>query len=281
MRLIPIRKLQLDWSALPLDQRGRWFAGDPFFTHLVNAMSLTFPLGERFFVDSVKRYKGEPALAGMEAEIAAFIGQEAHHGQAHESFNAWMLDGHPDRAALEGLVRDTLGTVRAELSPLEQLAVTCALEHFTAVMAELLLEDETLRTAMQSEVLRLLSWHAIEETEHKAVAFDVYRALGGTYVMRARIMLLTTLSFIGTLVSLQRTLLGGRHESRLGVLRALGSATPWLTRIARGYLAYFRPSFHPWDRDPAAALDRARAELALDKAAAPIDAPPVRQRVSA
>jgi len=256
--MIPIRRMSFDWSQL---RDRRWFGGDPFLTHLVEALSLTFPLGERFFVDAVKRFRGELALLDMDADIRAFIGQEAHHGRAHETFNAWLSEGVPDAASLEARVARTLEEGRAKMSPMQQLAVTCALEHFTAVMAELLLGNAVLREKIHPDVRRLLVWHAIEETEHKAVAFDVYQKMGGSYVMRAIVMIDVTITLFATTGALQAQLMRASGSSRkLG--RALHTFG-WLARIVPPYLAYYRPGFHPWDRNPLEALESARVELGI------------------
>src|SRR5690606_41942592 len=52
---------------------------------------------------------------------------------------------------------------------------TCALEHFTAMLAETILEHPEMLEGMDERVLPLWLWHAVEESEHKSVAFDVYQ----------------------------------------------------------------------------------------------------------
>ena len=87
------------------------------------------------------------------------------------------------------------------------LAATCALEHFTAILAELLFANEELRAQMEPEMRRLWLWHAIEETEHKAVAFDMYQAVGGTYPLRVLVMLFTSITFAANIARFQAHLM--------------------------------------------------------------------------
>ena len=61
------------------------------------------------------------------------------------------------------------------LSPLARLAATVALEHLTAILAAALLDGRSGSLAgADPRVAELWRWHAVEETEHKSVAFDVY-----------------------------------------------------------------------------------------------------------
>jgi predicted metal-dependent hydrolase len=144
--------------------------------------------------------------------------------------------------------------------------VTCALEHFTAILAELLLEDEELREAMEPEVRRLWTWHAIEETEHKAVAFDTYLAVGGTYRMRVATMLFTTVLFLSHVLRYQARLM--RADGEAGGTRAIlrGWMRMWITPgvlrpVIPAYLDYFRPGFHPWSRKTSVTFDALRRAI--------------------
>ncbi|HEY6464071.1 MAG TPA: metal-dependent hydrolase, partial [Polyangiaceae bacterium] len=162
-----------------------WYGGDPHLTTFWNALSLLFPEGERFFVESVRRFRDRIEDPEQRAAIDAFVAQEAMHGKGHRAFNDMVRargQGAAERA--EKGLRRLLGLARATLSARGQLAVTCALEHFTAILAEQLLTREEHRDAGHESVRPLWVWHALEESEHKAVAFDVYRAIGGGYGRR-------------------------------------------------------------------------------------------------
>jgi predicted metal-dependent hydrolase len=144
--------------------------------------------------------------------------------------------------------------------------MTCALEHFTAMMAELLLESEDLRELMDPEVRRLLVWHAIEETEHKAVAFDTYVVTGGSYRTRIIAMLITTLGFTISTAMFQAALMRQDPAAAgLGTaLRGLGKMwvyPGWFRRLVPPYLDYFRRDFHPWDRKAPRGMDAFKREI--------------------
>jgi hypothetical protein len=230
-------------------------------------MSLTFPEGERFFMDAVKHYEKRITSPALRQEIVRFLGQEGLHSRAHELYNQWLRSTGLDTSAIEKRVEEGLGRVRQHRTPRYQLAMTCALEHFTAMMAELVLENDDVRAAMDPEVRRLLVWHALEETEHKAVAFDTYVATGGSYRTRIIAMLFTTFGFTITTALFQAALMEQDPEAGgLGVkLRGLGKMwirPGWFRRLVPSYLDYYRRDFHPWDRAAPKGIEEFQGELA-------------------
>lgn len=265
MTTIPRRDVELDLSAsdVPRD----WCANDAFETTFLNALSLLFPEGERFFVDSVKQHKAYVVDPALQHEVTGFIGQEAMHGKEHRAFNDLMVEhGYNEAPRVDKNLRTFLGLVRKVLSPKSQLAATCALEHFTAMLAEALLKDDRMRERMHESVRPLWLWHALEESEHKAVAFDVYNAAGGGYVRRASIMLLTTAVFFAAQAITHGRLMATRKILWKPWRWVRGATSMWIypgffTRLLPAYLAYFRPSFHPDDRDTASLLASWRDQL--------------------
>jgi predicted metal-dependent hydrolase len=263
--MIPRRNVDFGFerAAVPRD----WYGGDPFISTHLNALSLLFPEGERFFVDSVKQLRHLVADPELRERIRGFIGQEAMHGKEHRAFNEMLVEhGYHAAPRVDARLRGFLDLVRKVLPKHSQLAVTCALEHFTAIMAEGLLRDPRMREPMHPAMRDLWTWHALEENEHKAVAFDVYSAAGGGYLRRISIMLLTTAIFFAVTFWVQARLLYTR-----GVLlrpwrlaRGFARLYVWpgfLTRMLPAYLDYFRPGFHPDDRDTVALLDTWRDTL--------------------
>ena len=251
----------LSAQAIPRD----WCHGDAYQTSFLNALSLLFPEGEKFFVDSVKRFRD--AAPGLEQEIAGFIGQEAMHGKEHRALNDLIVaHGYTSAPKIDAALRRFLRLVRKTLSGKSQLAATCALEHFTAMLAESLLTDERMRNDIDPAVRELWIWHALEEAEHKAVAFDVYQAAGGGYVRRVAIMLLTTAVFFAAQAIAHARLMIDRKILWKPWTWVRGAARFWLWpgyfgRLVPAYLAYFRPSFHPNDRDTEAVLASWRDQL--------------------
>ena len=178
-RKVPTRRISFDESLADLPKH---FAagGDLILSHLAASLSSVFPDGEDFFVRSVRHYRDRITDPDLRRQVAGFIGQEATHGREHRALND-RLDqlGYPTKF-FERLTRRALGMRERVAPPIANLAATAALEHFTATFAELVLSSDDTRALFgHDEIRNLFLWHALEEAEHKAVAFDVYKAMGG------------------------------------------------------------------------------------------------------
>src|SRR5690606_1196100 len=243
-----------------------WHAGDPFRTLLFTALSGTFPEGEKFFVDAVRNYRDQIKDPELQQAVSAFIGQEAHHAKGHAALSALMQRKGFPMHKIDRMVHDGLHFMRRRLSPQRQLAMTCALEHFTAILAELLLDHPELTADMDPRMKALWLWHAIEESEHKAVAYDVYQTTVGSYWVRVSQMVFNTLEFnFFTGLHFLRLL---HHDGQLKdwrlMARGLGElyiSPGWLRKVIPAYLQYYRPDFHPWQRDNSVTLEYWRRHL--------------------
>ena len=250
-REIKARVLSLDVAR---DAPRYWMEGDAFSTHLMNALSLTFPEGESFFVSSVRALRYRVSDETLKAQVRGFLAQESFHRREHDAFNEWLRELGIDVDRYYAEVKVLLDRPRKRASPLMQLAVTCALEHLTATMAEAWLNTPSMRLAAHESVRPLWTWHAIEELDHKAVAYDVYLAAGGGYALRVVTMAGATAFLIVQVSSMQLRML--RRDRQLGDVRPLlrGFWKFWgprghFTRMIPGYLRYFLPHFHPWQKD--------------------------------
>ena len=261
-----VRRLDLvfDPASVPRD----WYGHDAHLSTFFNGLSLLFPEGEKFFVQSVRHFASRIDDAGLKRRVAAFIGQEALHSAEHRSFNE-MLRAQGDELVvrLEREVRWLLILGHRALTPKAQLAVTCALEHYTAILAEQLLSLPEHQAAIDDALRPLWLWHALEESEHKAVAFDVYQAVGGTYTTRIAMMILATVFFVAEVANVHTRLLADRR--RFADLRGWSSMISFLwgreglfRRLVGPYLDYFRPAFHPDDRDTRELVDEWAAHFA-------------------
>jgi predicted metal-dependent hydrolase len=263
--MIPRRNVEFGFE--PANVPRDWYGDDPFTTTHLDALSLLFPEGERFFVDSVKQLRHLIEDDDLRQRVAGFIGQEAMHGREHRAFNRMLVEhGYAAAPGVDAWLESFLQLVRRVLPRHSQLAVTCALEHFTAIMAERLLRDERMREPMHPSVRPLWMWHALEESEHKAVAYDVYLAAGGGYVRRVAIMILTTVIFFCVTLAVQARLMRARGVlfrpwRWLGGIQRMWIWPGYFTRMIPAYLDYFRPGFHPDDRDTTALLDAWRDHL--------------------
>ena len=171
-----------------------WFDKHPFKTAWFNAMSITFPLGEKFFIDSVRHYMDRIDDPKLLAEISGFCGQEGFHRREHQRYNEALCNARGyDLALMEGRLESNIRRAYKMMSARERLACTAAMEHITAILAEAALsEDDPMIGSAEQPMQELWDWHAAEEMEHKAVAFDVYRAVGGEEKMRRRVMRMST-----------------------------------------------------------------------------------------
>ncbi len=269
-RTIPTRRISFEDS---LQDIPKHFAADEdlISSYVIAALSSVFPDGEDFFVRSVRHFRDQITDPVLKREVAGFIGQEAVHGREHRALND-RLDalGYPSKR-IEAVVRWALAMREKMMKPIGNLASTAALEHYTATLAEILLSDEDARRLLGApEVADVFIWHALEENEHKAVAFDVYKAVGGTERTRRITMNIITVGFLGGMtVQVVLSLLGDRETYRRGRLRtSLGRlrSNPILTRdVWRRLRDYNRPDFHPDDHDTEALLEQWREELFGDE----------------
>ncbi len=253
----------------PTDQVQKYFvAGDVAMSHVVAMLSAMFPNGEDFFVRSVRSWRDDITDAHLRDQVRGFIGQEAMHGREHRELNDRLAAmGYPTKG-VEKLVDRSLRFRERIQGRRANLAVTAALEHYTATLAETLLSNEEARAMFDvPEVRSLFLWHALEESEHKAVAFDVYRNTGGGERLRRLMMNVTTalflLALVGTTtVSILKDPTARRHPVRLARSLAGLRRSPFVTGdVARRIRDYNRPGFHPDDHDAAELVERWRSEL--------------------
>lgn len=257
MTELVVRKLLVDLET-PVPRR--WNGGDAFRSALFNALSFSFPAGEQFFIDSVKM--GVAALEGeargrFEAEVKAFVGQEATHRRIHQRFNA-----HLER---QGLVNTWARRIERRRRRLEGkdlrawVGVTAATEHLTAILAEHLFAHPEVLAGAEQRLADLWFWHGSEESEHRSTAFDLYRALGGNEHWRRRLFTIVSLNFAVDLC--RQTLANLWRDGAFWQPATWASA--WRTLFARGGLVrelwapwwrYRAPDFHPSQGDASAGL---------------------------
>jgi uncharacterized protein len=265
-RKVPTRRMTFEQSMRDLP---RHFAedGDVISGHVIAALSSVFPDGEDYFVRSVRHFRDRVTDPALKRQVAGFIGQEAVHGREHRVFNDRLAQlGYPTKQ-YEWLTRTGLRFRERILPATSNLAATAALEHFTATLAELVLSNEEIRCQMGAAAVRdLFVWHALEESEHKAVAFDVYRAVGGSERLRVFTMNFFRYGFVlGMGLAVAISLLGDPASYRPGALRR-----SW-RRVRRSPLMdpaiwaqlkdYNRPDFHPDDSDTTELVEAWTAEL--------------------
>jgi predicted metal-dependent hydrolase len=235
-----------------------------FFDHL----SLVFPPGERFFIDSVRACASAvPADSSLREDMRRFFQQEALHGREHDRYNALLVArGYPVEE-IDASAKALLGLASKLLTPRLQLAVTCALEHFTALLAQVLLGDDSVLEGADETMAGLWRWHAAEENEHATVAYDIFHAVGGTYAERAAVMVGATALFWGKMLEHQVRMmrsqgLASSREEWAGLGRFFFSRRSGIFfKLVGPYLQYFRRDFHPRQIDCSHLLARWREDF--------------------
>ena len=252
-----------------------WHGGRPHATALYNALSATFPVGEAFFVESVRKFR-DGADDRLAEDIRNFTTQEVVHSREHLAFNRRAADAGYDLSKLDERVEQRLALTRSR-PPIASLAATMALEHFTAILAHQLLANPRHLDGADPATARLWRWHAVEEIEHKGVAYDTWLhatrdwARSRRWKVKAKVMLYITRNFIVDRTAGALDLL--RQDGITGV-RAWAPLlwTMWvrpamLRKIAGAWAAYFAPGFHPWNVDDRALI------AAYDGGQSPFEAP--------
>lgn len=250
-----VRRLLVDMEA-PIERE--WCAGDAFRTALFDALSMSFPVGEQFFIDAVREgFQALPPQSqeGFRAEVQGFVGQEATHRRLHGLYNAQLEKrGLVNAWAPRAQARMKL---LAGLDPRHALGITAANEHFTAIFADFLLHNADLLGERDPRLATLWLWHSAEESEHKCTAFDLYQALGGSHEWRVKWMRRVTFFFLTD--TLRQTFDNLRREGALWKWSTWRSGWTFLfgrrglvTLTYRPWREYFRRDFHPRQQDSGA-----------------------------
>lgn len=247
----PVVRTQLDFK---LEEIPRfWFAGDPFRTRIFDALSLTFPDGERYFIECVRLFRDKIQDPDLQARVADFIKQEAQHGIAHDKMNQLMKQqGMP----VEQFTTTLKKIFRFELSkrsPQYNIAMTAAAEHLTALMAETFYSKKETLKEVHPYVRALLAWHSIEEMEHRDVAYDVMQQVGEVpETTRKFALALTTLLMLGFTMYRANVMLRYDGFSARERLQLFRQGLPWflgrkgiLTAMKKQYLDWYKSDFHP------------------------------------
>jgi predicted metal-dependent hydrolase len=241
-----------------------WNGGDAFRTAFANALSMSFPVGEQFFIDSVRcgltQLPTNDQNQSLRELAKGFIRQEATHRRLHGIYNDYLeqngLRNHWGPRAQRRIqrlrnVRQAMGLDRGYL---HDLAITAAYEHYTAIFGDLVLrrQNQTCDLFYQAEpmMLTLWRWHAAEETEHRCVAFDLYHALDGGQPFRVAWYLYVSIEFAVDIVlqtcnNLWRDGTFFKFSTWTSAMRFVAGRQGVAWEMIRPLLAYFRPGFHP------------------------------------
>lgn len=254
----------IDWSK-GFDRH--WCGGNAALTHQYNAISFLLPAGEQFFRDVAREVARSLDLSSnprLEQEVRDFAVQESLHAAQHRRYNEVLA-----RQGFQNIVEPSIlwwkSFLHRHSSPLTSLAAVCAYEHYTAVIAENLLRSRKKWMDGAPDMALFWGWHAAEETEHKAVCFDLYTAAGGGWLRRVLVFLVISVCF--NLYFFARAYFYlVRNDKGAGQQPKKSSATRPVRLPARAYLGpmgfafgsmlhYLSPRFHPWQRDNRAQME--------------------------
>lgn len=225
-----------------------WIAGDAFRSQFFNSFSMVFPVGERYFIDSLRGIAAEIADDELRASVAAFIGQEASHRRMHSEYNQCL-----ERLGLTN-VSEKFVSWRIDhsgwLSPLDHLAITAGVEHFTTALGQGLLVSDDWLAGADARLEALWKWHAAEEVEHGWIPLSVYRSLNGGYLRRLLWFLYVCVTLVldigvQTVMNLARSHhLWSLRTWRRGLAFLLGNRGPARCALA-AFCMYIQPRYTP------------------------------------
>ena len=284
--IIPREKLDfgLDDPSIPK----YWYGNDAFKTRFFDAMSLIFPPGEKFFMTTVRDFRDRIKDAKLLQDIKDFNRQEAQHSMVHNQYNDVLRkQGMPVDKLIGWLDKLLFDKYRSRYSREYTLAITGALEHFTALGAHAMFDERDIMGDAHPKVRAMYAWHAIEEVEHKGVAYDVmvdYAKVG--YVKRCWALLHCTFMFPYVILMFTNAMLKADGFSAWQRTKLFAKGIWWLLKpggfaapLHKHYIQYYKPGYHPWQeteqpgydewlrgfakhQDPVEASELMRADLA-------------------
>lgn len=250
---LAIRPRRIEFE-LPNPLPKHWHGGDPFKSHFFNSMSILFPDGERFFIDSVRHFRDRVEDPKQQELIKGFIGQEGHHSREHIEYNRLLEEQGYDVKALTEPVRGRIRFANKHFTPERRLANTVAMEHFTAIMADAVLREMRWFDGAIEPMRKVWRWHALEETEHKAVAFDLYMQVCGDRAQLRKAMRLSTFFFLRDVTRGVWHMM--KRDGRLTDIGTWYRGVRWLwgrngffSGLWGAYRDFYREDFHPWQHN--------------------------------
>lgn len=261
----PVRRMDYGFESVPR----YWCADDPALTHFFTGFSLLFPEGEAYFVRAVRALRGKvEAGSQLDKDIGSFIGQEAMHSKEHHAFHVSARKYGLDPDSLEAVTGNVLKLLEKYLSKKSNLLITVGLEHYTAVMGTRMMESVN-ELITEDTIRNLWLWHSVEETEHKAVAFDMYQNIYEPSIMSYAhrvaafgfaLTLVTGLSYANTTVLMKRD---GQLKNIKSWKNLASLGLKQYPVILPKLLQYLRPGFHPNQIDEAALVAATKKRIGL------------------
>lgn len=225
-----------------------WNKDRPEWSHMVNGASLTMPYLEPFLIKTVREALAQVDDPQLKADVQGFIGQEGAHYRNHRRYNDILKRHYPELADVEALMEQDYAKF-AKRSLKWRLAYTAGFETMTIGMTEWLIRQRAdLFTGADANVASLVLWHMVEETEHKTVAFDLYKHLfGGDYFSQQWGLLVGSLHVARSSRRGYKRMLkrDGRWNSWRSRLALYGMVGRFFLHASPAMLRALVPGYHP------------------------------------
>src|SRR6476620_5919722 len=104
-----------------------WLGGNGVMSLFLDHLSIVFPPGERFFMQSVRAYEGKVTDPALKEDMRGFHAQEALHGREHASYNELLRSRGYPVDAIDRSAKRILWVSQKFLPKSWQLAVTAGL----------------------------------------------------------------------------------------------------------------------------------------------------------
>lgn len=181
-------------------------------TEFINEINNILPAGEFWFCRLYNKVLPRITDEKLKQDVQAFIRQEAMHANAHTSANKEYLSARNIDIQRNLDIMNYLFTTALADKPFDKevpqflqeqwdlfrLGVIATVEHMTCVLGKYALYNKRWEElGADPEMVDLVKWHGSEEIEHRTVAFDLYRHLGGGYMPRYYLSLAVIVLVLG------------------------------------------------------------------------------------
>ena len=259
------RKVTFPFTAI---KNKYFFNGNSIKTCFLAGLSSTFPPGESEFIESVRNYRDKIDNPNLAKQVKGFIGQEGHHSHQHKKINQALFDLGFDAPALETQMSKIIEKRVKSLNPKTRLAITVCMEHLTAILAEYILETPEVFDGLEEPARQLMFWHAVEEIEHKAVAFDVYMECEGDRALLQKVMKFAIKIFFWRMFTFTLKLLWQNKKipswSEIKEFKQfLYGEIGLITQLKAPFKTFAEPDFHPWQTNSLKLIDKWENDIQL------------------
>jgi uncharacterized protein len=243
------------YFTFPPDIPKLWVNENPARTHLMNSFNLFLPPFERMIVrvirDQILPRFTDPYLV---EQARGFMRQEAVHGRAHMQFlENLRAQGYDIGAYMKFAEWFFERLLERRLGPKICLALVAAFEHYTDLLVPLTLETDFL-DGCDPRMKELFQWHAAEEVEHNAVAYEMLRVIDDNYALHMTgnvLALSVVVGFIlaGTALLLYQDGKLGDRETRRELREFFFTKYNAAGSLVRLFCQYARRDYRPGDVD--------------------------------